>query len=98
MKTALRPITRLILFLAVCAGIFLVLTAISGCSSAGISRSFDYDHTYKVTVWSGGAAAKTYTTRDSVRSEDNSDGFYFTDAATGKLVIVSGTLTCEQAN
>lgn len=39
---------------------------------------------------------KTYISTGKVGSEENSDGYYFKDAATGELVEVSGNVVITQ--
>jgi hypothetical protein len=38
----------------------------------------------------------TYKSSGKVISENGSDGYYFNDATTGKLIEVSGTVIIEQ--
>ena len=67
-----------------------------GCTDASVSQFTAYGSTFKVTLWSGGQAVKTWTSTGKVIAEENSDGWYFTDKATGKLVRISGDVTVEQ--
>ena len=50
----------------------------------------------KVTLYSGGQAVRTFTSRGAVLSEENSDGYYFTDNETGKLIELEGDIVIEE--
>ena len=76
--------------------VFCALVAFTGCTSASRSQFSAYGSDFKVTLYSGGQAVKTYTSSGKVLTETQSDGWYFTDKDTGKLVRVSGTVTVEQ--
>jgi hypothetical protein len=78
--------------------IVLIATAlgVSGCTDAEIARNAAAGSQFKVTVYSGGQAVKTYVSTGKVLSEEKSDGWFFMDKATNKLVRVSGTITVEQ--
>jgi hypothetical protein len=77
----------------------LLLCVALGCSSAERSRmGFGHMMTdYKVTLYSGGQAVRTWNTKGEVLSEEKSDGYYFVDKATGKRVEVSGSILIEEA-
>jgi hypothetical protein len=51
---------------------------------------------HKITVYSGGKAVAVFTSTGNVSNQDRSDGYYFEDEATKKLVEVSGTVVIEQ--
>lgn len=51
---------------------------------------------YKVEVLSGGQIVRTYTSTDKVVSAQNSGGYFFVDAVTGKLVEISGDIIITQ--
>lgn len=67
-----------------------------GCTDAEWSQAKAFGSKFKVTVYSGGVAVKTYTSTGKVDTEHGSDGWYFTDQATGGLVRVSGTVLIEE--
>lgn len=67
-----------------------------GCTNAKMSQLSAYGSDFKVTVYSGGVPVRTYTSSGKVATEEDSDGWYFTDKETRKLVRVSGTVTVEQ--
>ena len=76
---------------------FLALTiiAVSSCTDASRSKIGGYGDTYKVTVI-GGDTTMVFHSTGKVESEENSDGYYFTNKANGKLVEVSGNVIIEQ--
>jgi len=75
--------------------LFLILTA-AGCTSSYRSKVLGYGHHFKVKVYSGGKLVEEFESQGKPISEEHSDGYYFTDAKTGKLVEVSGNLVFEQ--
>jgi len=73
----------------------LAIAGLSACTDATMSKVGGYGDTYKVTVI-GGDTTVVFHSTGKVLSENKSDGYYFTNAATGKLVEVSGTVIIEQ--
>ncbi len=67
-----------------------------GCSDADKSKITGYGSEYRVTMYSGGIPVKTWVSTGKVYSEGSSDGYYFKDKATGKLVEVSGDVVIEE--
>lgn len=65
---------------------------LSGCSSAKISAVSAWGHKHKVELISSydGHVIKTWETSGKIENEDQSDGIYFTDDSTGKLVALYG--------
>lgn len=82
---------RFVLLSVLCA-----LVAFTGCTNAGMGQYSALGSDFKVTVYSGGVAVKTYTSSGKVLTEGDSDGWYFIDKETRKLVRLSGTVTVEQ--
>lgn len=66
------------------------------CTSSERAQFTSFNSAFKVTVWSGGVVIKEYTSRGKVLTESDSDGWYFSDKETGKLIRVSGTVTMEE--
>ena len=66
-----------------------------GCTDATMSKMGGYGDTFTVKVLCPDTII-TYHSTGKVVSEENSDGYYFTDKATGKLIEVSGTVIIEQ--
>jgi hypothetical protein len=74
----------------------MVLLTLTGCKDATRAQWGSLGTRHRVTVWSGGVAVKTYISTGNVSNQGQSDGWYFEDEATHKLVEVAGTLTIEQ--
>jgi hypothetical protein len=74
----------------------LVAAAImSSCTDATMSKMGGYGDKFTVKVVSCDTVI-TYHSSGKVISESHSDGYYFNNAATGKLVEVSGNVIIEQ--
>lgn len=73
-----------------------VLLLTSGCFSAQRARVFAINSPHTVYVYSGGKLVATYKSVGRVFPEEKSDGWYFEDAATRKLVHVAGTVVITQ--
>ena len=67
----------------------------AGCTDATMSKMGGYGDTFTIKVL-GPDTVITYHSTGKVVSEEHSDGYYFTDKATGKLIEVSGTVIIEQ--
>jgi len=74
----------------------LSLLLLAGCTDAEWSKNTSYGSSFTVTMYSGGEAVRVWKSSGKVLSEEKSDGWYFQDAATGKLVRVSGDVVVEQ--
>lgn len=73
--------------------LLLLALTLTGCSNAQYQRTWGTNgRDFDVKVYSGPALVAEYATTGKVQSEDHSDGWYFVDAKTGQIVIVSGTL------
>lgn len=72
--------------------VLLMLVALGGCTDASRSQFFSYGSPHSVELWSGGQKVREWKSTGKVLSEENSDGYYFCDAETGKLVRVTGDL------
>ena len=73
----------------------LAIAALTSCTDATRSKIGGYGGTYKVTVI-GGDTTVVFHSTGKVISEEQSDGYYFTNATNGKLVEVSGNVIIEQ--
>jgi len=74
----------------------LAVTLLSGCTSATRAKIASFGGKHKITFYSGGVAVRTWHTSGYVQNEEHSDGYYFQDDATGKLVTLSGEVVIEQ--
>lgn len=63
-----------------------------GCTDAFQAQMSAYGLNHHIELWSGGQKVKEWTSTGKVLSEQNSDGYYFCDKETGKLVRVTGDL------
>lgn len=70
--------------------IAIVAISFASCNDAKQSKIMSYGGKFKVEVISGGQIVRTYISSGKVLSEENSDGYYFNDEQTGKLIEVSG--------
>jgi hypothetical protein len=68
----------------------------SGCTDAELAKGGGYGKPFRIEVLSGGQVVRTYLSTGKVVSEGSSDGYYFTDAATGELVELSGQVIITQ--
>jgi uncharacterized protein (DUF2147 family) len=66
------------------------------CTDTSRTQKFGYGKKYKIEVISAGQIIRTYTSSDKVESDSKSKIYYFMDAATGKLVQVSGDVIITQ--
>jgi hypothetical protein len=74
---------------------FLLLIYLASCSNADRAKIGGYGDNFTIKIISCDTVIK-YSSIGKVRSESNSDGYYFLDSSTGKLVEVSGTVIIEQ--
>ena len=71
--------------------LFLLLTA--GCTDAFKAKLGGFGDNFKVELVNcDGTITHTWFSSGKVSSETQSDGYYFMDAKSGKLIEVSGTL------
>lgn len=68
---------------------------LGGCTKAGFNRATSFTDR-KIIIYSGGKVVKEYISNGAIISEQNSDGCYFTDKATGKLIEVSADYIIEE--
>lgn len=76
----------------------MILLAIisTGCKDSEIAQMKSFGSKHKITVYSGRIAVAIYHSTGNVSNESSTDGWYFEDASTHKLVEVAGTLIIEQ--
>ena len=63
-----------------------------GCTSATRQKIASFGEQHTVEMYSGGIKVREWTSTGYVRSEESSDGYFFTDKETGKLVKVIGDI------
>jgi hypothetical protein len=74
----------------------LSVALLSGCTNAQRAKWSSLGGKHKITFYSGGIAVRVWHTSGYVQNEEKSDGYYFQDDATGKLVTISGEVVIEQ--
>jgi hypothetical protein len=67
-----------------------------GCYKADNARMMAWGSNWSVTVKNPDGTREYYETNGKPKSEGNSDGYYFLDRETGKIVEVSGSVTIKQ--
>lgn len=70
---------------------------LTGCTDATRSKLMGYGSQFRVTLYAcDGGVIKQWTSSGKVKSEETSDGYYFMDQASGRLIEVTGTLIIER--
>lgn len=67
-----------------------------GCKDATWGQLKSMGSAHDVKLYSGGQLVGEWTSTGNVSNEEHSDGYYFMDAKTGKLVEVSGSVVITQ--
>lgn len=70
--------------------IILLVLFVSCTDAQRAKRLSNYGNSFKVEMYSGGVLVRSWTSTGKVATESQSDGYFFKDKATGKLVEVSG--------
>lgn len=72
--------------------ILLAAIAVSmlSCTDAEWAKNTNYGENFKVEMYSGGKLVREWVSSGKVNSEPKSDGYYFKEKGTNKLVEVSG--------
>lgn len=68
----------------------------AGCTKAERSQVMGFGKDYKISVYSGGEKVREFVSSGKVLTEEKSDGWYFTNKESGKLVRISGTVIVEE--
>jgi len=85
--------TKVILFAVV------ILVSVSGCTDADREKMLtNWGKEFTIEMYSGGQLVRTWTSSGKVSTEQGSDGYFFKDKATGKLVEVSGDVVITNVN
>ena len=74
----------------------IIALTICSCTDASRARLTGYGDEYKVEMYSGGQMVRSWTASGKVHSEKGSDGYFFNDKATGKLIEVAGDVVITQ--
>lgn len=75
--------------------LIMALVCMNGCTDAWLGTLDALGSRHTVTLYSGGKVVKTWTSTGKVETETDSDGYYFVDESTGKLVRVTGDVVIE---
>lgn len=79
--------------------VVLACLALGACTKADRAQLGGYGGTFKVTLYgANGSVIREWVSEGKVATEDHSDGWYFNDSKTNKLVRVTGTVVVEQIN
>jgi hypothetical protein len=87
--------TKFFLFTGICI-VFIFCLVLNACSDASKAKMYGYGNKFKVEVISCGKVFRTYVSTGKVLSEKDSDGYYFMDSKTGKLVEIAGEVIITQ--
>ena len=70
---------------------------VAGCTDASRSKLMGYGSQFEVTLYAcDGSVIKQWTSSGKVKSEETSDGYFFMDKASGRLIEVTGILVIEK--
>ena len=70
--------------------VIVIASTLFSCTDANRSKLFGYGNQFKVEMYSGGQKVREWTSSGKVLSEEGSDGYYFKDKDSGKLIEVAG--------
>jgi hypothetical protein len=72
---------------------FITVLSLFGCTDAEMAKVSGLGAEYKIELINcDGSVARTWISSGKVSSEANSDGYFFNEKSTGKLIEVTGTL------
>jgi hypothetical protein len=75
----------------------ILILSCAGCTDAQKAQIGGFGSKFKVTLYgASGAVIREWKSSGKVATEEHSDGWYFNDSATNKLVRVTGTVVVEQ--
>lgn len=75
------------------------LLALSSCTDASKAKITGFGSRYTVEmVGCDGKIVRKWESSGKVQSEAHSDGYYFMDAASGKLIEISGSIIITKEN
>ena len=76
----------------------LILLAIllCGCSDAALSKIGSLGSEHKIILYSGGKKVVEWTSTGAISNEESSDGYYFRDKSSERLIRISGDIVIER--
>lgn len=75
--------------------VFVIIMVPQVLTASGRAQLGAWNNSGHVTLYSGGKLVREWDSVGKVREEEQSDGWYFQDSKTRKLVRVSGTVVVE---
>ena len=76
----------------------LFVLSVTGCSDARMAAMSAWGSRHSIKCWSGGVLIYEGTTTGKIENEAQSDGYYFKDEKTDKVVMISGNCFITVAN
>ena len=73
-----------------------IILSTTGCTNAERAKWGSLGGRHKITLYSGGVAVRVWHSTGYIKNEEHSDGYYFEDDTTHKLVTISGEVAIEQ--
>lgn len=70
--------------------LLLIAMLLVSCTDGRISKFKSYGKSRSIVCWSGNTVIYAGKSTGKIQSEANSDGYFFTEKGTGKLMEVSG--------
>lgn len=67
-----------------------MILTVSSCTDGKMAKVLSYGSSRTITCWSGGVKIYEGRSTGKISSEQNSDGYYFTEEGSNKLMEVSG--------
>ena len=74
----------------------IIALSICSCTDARKAKITGYGGEFKVEMFSGGQMVRTWIASGKVQSENGSDGYYFNDKTSGKLIEVAGDVVITE--
>jgi len=74
----------------------IIFLGLSSCTNAEQSKLTGYGKDYKIEMYSGGKLVKTYYSSGKVLSEKNSDGYFFEQKMTNKIIEITGDIVITE--
>lgn len=72
--------------------IAILFISLNSCTDAEQAKMTGYGKDYIIEMYSGGKLVKTWYSSGKVLSEKNSDGYYFEQKKTSKIIEVTGDI------
>lgn len=73
-----------------CLFVFVLLAILLGCTDATVSQITTFGNSGHITCYSGGKVIYDGVSTGKIATESSSDGWFFKDSSSGKLIRVSG--------